>query len=76
MPLFCWHSVLGLVSLAKFSEVGGCSSRDNQCKCMVQAVWRCWPPSLHSSVRSLYAEMFQPLGVTREDFVTLLRDST
>ena len=43
---------------------------------MVQAVWRCWPPSLHSSVRSLYAEMFQPLGVTREDFVTLLRDST
>ena len=58
-PIFCWHSLLGLVSLAKLSE----------------ALWRCWPARLSSAVTSLYTEVFQPLAVSKEDFQLILKDS-
>jgi len=59
VPVFCWHAVLFLVSLAKFTEI----------------LWRCWPSSLPSNVEELYAEMFLPLGVSKEDMMLLLRHS-
>ena len=57
--VFCWHSLLGLASLAKLSE----------------ALWRCWPPSLQANLTKLFNEVFQPLGVSKEDFLLILKDS-
>ena len=57
--VFCWHSLLGLASLAKLSE----------------ALWRCWPASLQPNVTKLFNEVFHPLGVSKEDFLLILRDS-
>merc|ERR1711884_361612 len=57
--VFCWHSLLGLVSLAKLSE----------------ALWRCWPASLQPNLTKLFNEVFQPLGVSKEDFLLILKDS-
>ena len=57
--VFCWHSLLGLVSLAKLSE----------------ALWRCWPASLQPNLTKLFNEVFHPLGVSKEDFLLILKDS-
>lgn len=59
IPVFCWHAVLMLISLAKFSEI----------------LWRCWPASVPANVMGLYSEVLLPLGVSKEDMVLLLRDS-
>jgi len=59
IPVFCWHAVLMLVSLAKFSEI----------------LWRCWPASIPLNVMDLYSEVFLPLGTSKEDMMLLLRDS-
>jgi len=59
VPVFCWHAVLLLISLAKFSEI----------------LWRCWPASVPSNVLNLYSEVFLPLGTSKEDMMLLLRES-
>jgi len=59
VPVFCWHVVLLLTSIAKFSET----------------LWRCWPSAVPSNVLPLYSEVFLPLGVSKEDMMLLLKDS-
>ena len=77
VQLFSWHSLLFLVSLAKFSEVKTPTNcQTNLITQIFQELWRWWPSSLPSSVEDLYKELFQPLGILREDFVSLINDST